>query len=194
MSDAGLTMWLSNLADRTPAPGGGALACALAAQATALFAMVARYSKGPRFGHALIERLDREQSTLMQLAADDQTAFEALNSALRRTKNDPDRHETLLRLSRAASVPPMTAFEDTLDLAQTFLAVANYTNKNLATDTLMVADIYASALRSLTLNVLINLNDDDDGSFASEMRGRLAHGDETLKLLTNFADDFGRPT
>ena len=194
MSDAGLTTWLSNLADRTPAPGGGALACALAAQATALFAMVARYSKGPRFGHALIERLDREQSTLMQLAADDQTAFEALNSALRRTKNDPDRHETLLRLSRAASVPPMTAFEDTLDLAQTFLAVANYTNKNLATDTLMVADIYASALRSLTLNVLINLNDDDDGTFGSEMRGRLAHGDETLKLLTNFADDFGRPT
>ncbi|MEC8808118.1 MAG: cyclodeaminase/cyclohydrolase family protein [Pseudomonadota bacterium] len=194
MSDAGLTQWLSNLADRTPAPGGGALACALAAQATALFAMVARYSKGPRFGHALIERLDREQSTLMQLAADDQTAFEALNSALRRTKNDPDRHETLLRLSRAASVPPMTAFEDTLDLAQTFLAVANYTNKNLATDTLMVADIYASALRSLTLNVLVNLNDDDDGTFGSEMRGRLAHGDETLKLLTNFADDFGRPT
>ena len=194
MSDAGLTKWLSNLADRTPAPGGGALACALAAQATALFAMVARYSKGPRFGHALIERLDRDQATLMQLAADDQTAFEALNRALRRTKNDLDRHETLLLLSRAASVPPMTAFEDTLDLAQTFLAVANYTNKNLATDTLMVADIYASALRSLTLNVLINLNDDDDGSFASEMRGRLAHGDETLKLLTNFADDFGRPT
>ena len=194
MSDAGLTQWLSNLADRTPAPGGGALACALAAQATALFAMVARYSKGPRFGHALIERLDRDQARLMQLAADDQTAFEALNSALRRTKNNPDRHEALLRLSRAASVPPMTAFEDTLDLAQTFLAVANYTNKNLATDTLMVADIYASALRSLTLNVLINLNDDDDGSFASEMRGRLAHGDETLKLLTSFADDFGGPT
>ena len=58
----------------------------------------------------------------------------------------------------------------------------------------MVADIYASALRSLTLNVLINLNDDDDGSFASEMRDRLAHGNETLKLLTSFADDFGRPT
>ena len=127
MSDAGLTQWLSNLADRTPAPGGGALACALAAQATALFAMVARYSKGPRFGHALIERLDRHQARLMQLAADDQTAFEALNKALRRTKNDPDRQETLLPLSRAASVPPMTAFEDTLDLAQTFLAVANYT-------------------------------------------------------------------
>ena len=193
MSDAGLTKWLSNLADRTPAPGGGALACVLAAQATALFAMVARYSKGPRFGHALIERLDRDQATLMQLAADDQTAFEALNSALRRKKNDPGRHETLLLLSRAASVPAMAAFEDTLDLAQTFLAVARYTNKHLATDTLMVADIYASALRSLTLNVLINLNDDDDGSFASEMRGRLAHGDETLKLLTNFADDFGRP-
>ena len=192
MSDAGLTQWLSNLADRTPAPGGGALACALAAQATALFAMVARYSKGPRFGHALIERLDRDQARLMQLAADDQTAFEALNRALRRT--DLDHHETLLPLSRAASVPPMTAFEDTLDLAQTFLAVANCTNKNLATDTLMVADIYASALRSLTLNVLINLNDDDDGTFGSEMRGRLAHGDETLKLLTNFADDFGRPT
>ena len=193
MSDAGLTKWLSDLADRTPAPGGGALACALAAQATALFAMVARYSKGPRFGHALIERLDREQSTLMQLAADDQTAFEALNSALRRAKNDPDRHETLLPLSRAASVPPMTAFEDTLDLGKTFLAVARYTNKNLATDTLMVADIYASALRSLTLNVLINLNDEDDASFATEMRNRLAHGDETLELLTNFADDFGRP-
>lgn len=87
MSDAGLTQWLSNLADRTPAPGGGALACALAAQATALFAMVARYSKGPRFGHALIERLDRDQARLMQLAADDQTAFEAPTApcAARRT-------------------------------------------------------------------------------------------------------------
>ena len=56
----------------------------------------------------------------------------------------------------------------------------------------MVADIYASTLRSLTLNVLINLNDETMG-LRTEMRGRLAHGDETLKL-SNFADDFGRPT
>jgi methenyltetrahydrofolate cyclohydrolase len=41
--------YLQALADRVPAPGGGASAALHAAQAAALVAMVARYSDGPRF-------------------------------------------------------------------------------------------------------------------------------------------------
>ena len=117
MSDAGLTQWLSNLAARTPAPGGGALACALAAQATALFAMVARYSKGPRFGHALIERLDRDQASLMPLATEDQTAFAALNRA-----RSPAAWERSIRLSRPLAVLGARAAEVQLMSSRHFIA------------------------------------------------------------------------
>ena len=142
MSDAGLTQWLSNLADRTPAPAAERL----------LVPWQLKQRRCLRWWLAILKVLALAMRSLNGSIAIKQThaacgrrsnRIRSAQRSLAPHKNDPDRHETLLPLARAASVPPMTAFEDTLDLAQTFLAVANYTNKNLATDTLMVADIYA---------------------------------------------------
>ena len=57
MRDQTIEAFLSELAARVPAPGGGATAALHAAQAAALLAMVARYSDGPRYDAELMGRL-----------------------------------------------------------------------------------------------------------------------------------------
>ena len=55
MRQSTITAFLDSLADRTPAPGGGAAAALHLGQAAALMSMVARYSTGPRYAeHAAV--------------------------------------------------------------------------------------------------------------------------------------------
>ncbi|WP_411142455.1 cyclodeaminase/cyclohydrolase family protein [Streptomyces sp. x-80] len=49
MRDEKISDFLARLADRLPAPGGGASAALHAAQAAALLGMVARYSTGEKY-------------------------------------------------------------------------------------------------------------------------------------------------
>jgi formiminotetrahydrofolate cyclodeaminase len=86
--------FLAALADRVPAPGGGASAGLHAAQAAALLAMVARYSDGNRFAeHAeLVQKVcdtaDRLREEALGLAEDDVAAFGAVTEAYRLAKGD----------------------------------------------------------------------------------------------------------
>jgi formiminotetrahydrofolate cyclodeaminase len=57
MRDETIAEFLTQLASRTSAPGGGAAAGLHAAQAAALIAMVARYSDGPRRDPAAVGRI-----------------------------------------------------------------------------------------------------------------------------------------
>ena len=55
MRENTITAFLDALADRTPAPGGGATAALHLGQAAALVSMVALYSTGPRYAeHAAV--------------------------------------------------------------------------------------------------------------------------------------------
>ncbi|MGH3794307.1 MAG: cyclodeaminase/cyclohydrolase family protein [Pseudonocardiaceae bacterium] len=84
MRDEKIGDFLDRLADRVPAPGGGASAALHVAQAAALLGMVARYSTGERYAaHQLtIDRIvvetDELRSTALQLAQDDAAAFTAV--------------------------------------------------------------------------------------------------------------------
>jgi formiminotetrahydrofolate cyclodeaminase len=86
--------FLADLADRVPAPGGGASAGLHAAHAAALLAMVARYSDGKRFAeHAeLVQKVcdtaDRLRREALGLAEDDVAAFGAVTEAYRLPKDD----------------------------------------------------------------------------------------------------------
>jgi formiminotetrahydrofolate cyclodeaminase len=86
--------FLNALADRVPAPGGGASAALHAAQAAALVAMVARYTEGPRFTehadlvHKVRDTADQLRDDALALAEDDVTAFTAVTEAYRLPKGD----------------------------------------------------------------------------------------------------------
>jgi formiminotetrahydrofolate cyclodeaminase len=80
--------FLDRLAQRTPTPGGGAVAALQAAQAAALVAMVARYSAGRRgqddhSGDEVVKRADVCRAGALELAERDEAAFGAVADARR---------------------------------------------------------------------------------------------------------------
>src|ERR1700744_2587835 len=80
MRDDTITAFLDQLAARVPAPGGGATAALHAAQAAALLAMVARYSKGAEMEH-ITARADELRRDALALADADAEAFGAVAAA-----------------------------------------------------------------------------------------------------------------
>src|SRR5687767_7450484 len=108
--------FLTRLAARVPAPGGGATAALHAAQAAALVAMVARYSDSAKFAdHAeeigtIAATADRLRENALGLAAEDAAAFTAVTEAYALPKGTPDeagaRSAAIAKaLVGAASVP-----------------------------------------------------------------------------------------
>src|SRR5437773_442008 len=81
MRDATIGDWLSRLADRTPAPGGGAAAALAAATAAALAGMVTSFTTGTRYAdrEERMRELNAEAARLrmraLELAELDEQAF-----------------------------------------------------------------------------------------------------------------------
>jgi methenyltetrahydrofolate cyclohydrolase len=69
-----VTSFLDEVAARTPAPGGGAVAAMTAASAAALVSMAARFSSSP----SVASTGDELRARLVQLAADDAAAYTAV--------------------------------------------------------------------------------------------------------------------
>jgi len=70
MRDETIASFLTRLAARSAAPGGGATAALHAAQAAALLAMVARYSDGPRHDGEVVGRVRAAADGLADEALD----------------------------------------------------------------------------------------------------------------------------
>jgi formiminotetrahydrofolate cyclodeaminase len=91
--------YLTSLAARVPAPGGGASAGLHAAQAAALVATVARYSDGERFAAhaetiaATRDRADELREAALALAGEDGEAFGAVTAAYALPHADDDERE-----------------------------------------------------------------------------------------------------
>jgi len=88
-----ITAFLDSLADRTPAPGGGATAALHLGQAAALVSMVARYSTGPRYAeHAaaidgICSSADAIRERPLHFAEADMAAFSSVIDAYRMPKS-----------------------------------------------------------------------------------------------------------
>ena len=80
--------FLDQLAERVPAPGGGAAAALLAAQGAALLGMVARYTTGEKYAEhqvtisRIIAEVDELRNIALRLADADADAFLAVDRRL----------------------------------------------------------------------------------------------------------------
>src|SRR3954469_23345990 len=87
MFDARMSDWLGQLADRTPAPGGGAVAALCAASSAALLEMVANYTTGGKWADreeamkVVLAEAGELRARAAQLAQDDAEAFGAVGAA-----------------------------------------------------------------------------------------------------------------
>jgi formiminotetrahydrofolate cyclodeaminase len=159
--------FLNALADRVPAPGGGASAALHAAQAAALVAMVARYSDGPRFAehadlvHKVRDTADRLRDEALALAEDDVTAFTAVTEAYRLPKGDDrekaERSAAIEAATLGAARPPQALVRlvsRILDLAEDLLPVGN---RNVVSDVAAAAEAARAAATTARVNIEINL-------------------------------------
>ncbi|UWM49541.1 cyclodeaminase/cyclohydrolase family protein [Streptomyces carpaticus] len=179
MRDQTITEYLSQLAARVPAPGGGAAAALHAAQATALLGMVARYSTGGKYAaHAVtVDRIVRETDTLrtaaVRLAEEDAAAFTAVTDAYRLPKDTDaakaERSAAIARALAGAARPPAEVIglaRAAVELAAELLPIGN---RNVVTDIAAATEAARAAATTARVNVEINLGGIRDDALRAEL-------------------------
>jgi len=180
MRDVTVSRYLGELAERTPAPGGGAVAALHAAQAAGLLAMVGRYSAGKRHAvpqqtiQSLVGEADALSGRALQLAEDDAAAFMAVADAYQ-LPNGTDEERATRSAAIAgglvgASAPPAAVIElarRLIELAEVLLPIGN---RNVIADLAAAAEAARAAAVTARVNVEVNLRGIKD----DEARGRLA--------------------
>jgi formiminotetrahydrofolate cyclodeaminase len=154
--------FLSQIAARTPAPGGGGAAAVTGAMAAGLVAMAARFSERqlPSAGD-LADQADELRRRVAGLADEDAKAYTAVLEALRLPRDAGDagrrrearRHAALL----GAAAVPLEIAEIGARVAAMAVRVAEDGNRNLRGDAVTAAQLAAASARSAASLVDINV-------------------------------------
>jgi formiminotetrahydrofolate cyclodeaminase len=184
MRDQTIDQYLHDLADRIPAPGGGAAAALHAAQSAALIAMVARYSDGARYDATLIERIVTEADALRErslaLAEADADAFGAVAAAYKVAKDDPARPELIASALAGAARPPADVIEVAVRLVSLTEELMPSGNRNLITDVAAAAAAATAAAVTARVNIEVNLRGLADAALIASLRATAAQVDDVV--------------
>ncbi len=188
MRDETIAQFLDRLADRVPAPGGGASAALHAAQGAALLAMVARYTTGEKYAahREVVERIIRESDSLrgraLTLAEQDAAAFTAVTDAYRLPQGDgPAKAARSAAIGAAlagAARPPaevITVALDVIELAEALLPIGN---PNVLSDVAAAAEAARAAAATARVNVEVNLGGIRDEKVRGGLLAETARVDE----------------
>lgn len=154
----------AKLAEKVPAPGGGAVAGVTAAHAVALLEMVLSYSVGKKRFAAreaeapqLAARLATLRAEALAAATADATAYAALNALWKLPDGDATKARDFPAAVEAAIAAPQSLLaiaEATLDLGASLLPDSA---PALDSDLAISADLAAAAARAAAWNVRVNL-------------------------------------
>ncbi|MEU4377251.1 cyclodeaminase/cyclohydrolase family protein [Pseudonocardia alni] len=162
-----MEQFLATLAERIPAPGGGATAAVHAAQAAALLGMVGRYSTGPRYAeHAdVVEKVlvatDAARTAALGLADEDARAFTPVGAAYALPASTEaeraHRSDAIASGLVLAAGPPSAVIGlagELMSWAGVLLPVAN---RSVITDVAAASEAARAAATTARLNVEVNL-------------------------------------
>jgi methenyltetrahydrofolate cyclohydrolase len=179
MRDQTIGDFLGQLADRVPAPGGGAAAALQAALAAALLGMVARYSTGESYAQneetvgRIIEEADELQALALRLAQADVEAFAAVATAYRLPKStDAERaarSEAIAAGLAGAAWPPAKLIGVAglvVDLAGALVEIGN---RNVIGDLAGAAEAARAAVATSRVNIEVNLAAIEDAQASLEL-------------------------
>jgi formiminotetrahydrofolate cyclodeaminase len=155
-----LTTFLEEVAERTSAPGGGAVSAVAVGMAAALVAMAARFSdKQLAAAHDLAEKADVIRSEVLPLAQADAEAYAALMAAYRLPKDDPGRAEAIATAAEGAADVPLEISAFAAETALLAVRLAEDGNPNLRGDAVAAALLASAAARTGANLVRINLDE-----------------------------------
>jgi formiminotetrahydrofolate cyclodeaminase len=179
MRDEKIGDFLDRLADRIPAPGGGASAALHAAQGAALLGMVARYSTGEKYAEhqetigRIITEADELRAIALRLGEADEQAFGAVADAYRLPRStDAERAGRSAAIAEAlasATWPPAKLIGVAgmvVDLAGALVGMAN---PNVISDVAAAVEAARAATAVARVNVEINLAAITDEEASLEM-------------------------
>ncbi|TDD42271.1 formimidoyltetrahydrofolate cyclodeaminase [Nonomuraea terrae] len=185
MRDSRIVDFLAELADRVPAPGGGATAALHAAQAAALLGMVARYTTGDRYAThaetvaAVTAETDALRADALKLAEEDAAAFTVVADAYRLPKGE-ERSATLARALAGAAEPPARVAEAATRLVELCELLLPIANRNVVTDVAAAAEAARAALTTARINVEVNLGGIAEERLRAELGARVAGVDAAV--------------
>jgi formiminotetrahydrofolate cyclodeaminase len=185
MRDETIGSFLTRLAARSAAPGGGATGALHAAQAAALLAMVARFSDGPRYDAETVGQVraaaDGLADEAVGIAVADEAAFGKVIAAYRLPKDTDEakaaRSAAIAEALGDAARPPadlMSAAVRLIGLAEELLPVAN---KNVISDVAAAAAAISAAAVTARLNLEANLAGVKDTALREELSATAALAD-----------------
>jgi formiminotetrahydrofolate cyclodeaminase len=190
MRDETIGDFLDQVADRVPAPGGGAAAALQAALGAALLAMVARYSTGEDYAQhkvtigRIITEADELRGLALRLAEADAEAFAAVADAYRMPKSTAaEQHARSAAITQAvvnAAWPPAQVIGVSgmvVDLAEALALIAN---RNVISDVAAAAEAARAATATARVNVEINLAGITDAQASLEMIARADKADDII--------------
>jgi len=204
MRDETIGSFLTRLAARSSAPGGGATGALHAAQAAALLAMVARFSDGPRYDAETVGRVcaaaDGLADEAVDLAVADEAAFTQVAAAYRLPRQTPEEKEArsaaIAESTGGAARPPadlMAAAVRLIGLAEELLPVAN---KNVISDIAAASAAITAAAVTARVNIEANLPAIRDEELAAELKAvaALADGvaDRADRVVTAVREEISR--
>lgn len=186
MFDARMSDWLGELAERSPAPGGGAVAALCAASAAALLEMVANYTTGKKWADredamkAIVAEVAELRAQAAQLAVDDAAAFGAVGEAYALPKATDEEKATrsaaIQKATLGAAEPPVQVGRLAVRLVTIADGMVDPANPNVLSDVGVAAATARAALSGSITNITVNaalLTDDDAARGLLETVGEL---------------------
>jgi methenyltetrahydrofolate cyclohydrolase len=191
ISDETIGEFLDQLAERVPAPGGGAVAALLAAQGAALLGMVARYTTGEQYAEhqvtvgRIITEVDELRNIALRLADADADAFLAVTDAYRLPKSTEEEQKAragaIAQALSNAAWPPAQVISlagMVVDLAEALVVIGN---RNVISDVSAAAECARSAASTARVNVEINLAAISDERASLEMIAETGKTDAIIR-------------
>ncbi|MGE5224083.1 MAG: cyclodeaminase/cyclohydrolase family protein, partial [Omnitrophica WOR_2 bacterium] len=168
-TDATVPDFLDQLAEGSPAPGGGSAAAYTGAAAAALVAMVTRLTIGKKKYAAVEDRMKQILTRAEELRASltgavdrDSAAFMAVIDAFRLPKDTPiqqqERQQAIEAATWDAAREPMEVARAAVELLGLAKETASQGNQNAICDSGTSAALAQAALTGAALNVRTNLN------------------------------------
>ena len=162
-ASASFAEFLSQIAAKTPTPGGGAVACATGALGAALAGMVVSYSVGKKSlapHRAELENaahtLENMRSVFLELGEEDAAAYGLVNELMRLPEDDSRRKSELHGAMRASIQVPMAAIAAAGDLLRLCEKLAPITNTQLHSDLGIAVTLSEAAAKASLWNVRVN--------------------------------------
>ncbi|WP_299144445.1 cyclodeaminase/cyclohydrolase family protein [uncultured Dialister sp.] len=184
--------FLDDLGSRSPAPGGGAAAGLLGAQACSLAEMVCHLTESNK-NYAQFHEKAKEyaavfnmaRSIFLDLMDEDAANFMELMETLRSIRNLPleERQEKQLEAFKRAIAVPQQMAQTMSDLLPSFTNLLLKGNKNAISDSIMAAQSAIACIHASIINVKINMKYIDDEFYEHEMKDTITTWENAVSAI-----------